>query len=218
MLRRKENPIKKTLSLFAVIVFILSLCPVAFAAENSSDEVYRLYEEYEHIISEANDTYGCALYLLPFEEMENFGSVEEFRAKVISYCESRNVPITQSVGTISGNVPSRGVGVVTIPNVKTRTYSRDTVTITFYGTFDVRAKTDGSYYIYSQNYIVYSRSANGIILYAAQGNPTTKVIDGGRTILVTQQFKIYVDGQFGEDTSVMAGYIVNFSNGNITAS
>ena len=211
---------KKVVSLFVVFVLALSICPAVFATETPAltADPQSLYAQYEEIIVEANETYGCSLYLLPFDEMDDFCSVEEFRERVNRYCESRNEPFVTTVGTITGNTSGRGAGVVTIPNIRTRNHQEDTVTITFYGTFDVRAKTSGYYYVYSQSHVVNTTSANGIILYAVDGSPTVRTVDGGRTIMVTQQFKVYVRGQFGEDTSVGATYILNLVNGNITAS
>lgn len=154
---------------------------------------------------------------MPFNEIEDFCSAEEFRAKVVSYCENRNNPFECSVGTISGNVSSRGSGVVTVPCIRAKNYGQDTMTITFYGTFDVRMRPSGTYYIYSQSFIVNARSANGIIGFEAQGNPTVSTVDGGRTIRVTQQFRVLIESHFYENTSVTGTYIMNFGNGNISA-
>ena len=211
---------KKVLSILIVFVLTLSLCPAVFAAENSAPTAapQSLYAQYEDIIAEANETYGCSLYLMPFDEIKDFCSVEEFRAKVVSYCENRDNLFESSVGTITGNASGRGSGVVTVPCVRTKNYGQDTMTVTFYGTFDVRMRTSGTYYIYSQSFSVRARSANGIIGFEAQGNPTVSTVYGGRTIRVTQQFRVLVESHFYENTSVTGGYIMNFGNGNITAS
>lgn len=211
---------KKVISLFAAFMFVLSMCPAVFAAEPTSfvADPQSLYAQYEEIIAEANETYGCSLFLTPFEEMKDFCSVEEFRESVINYCENRNEPFVSLIGPMSGNTAERGSGVVTVPCTRTKTYPQDTVTVTFYGTFEVRTNTSGYYYIASQSFSVYTGSANGKIYFTTQGNPSVRTVDGGRTIMVTQQFNVYVEGRFGETTSLTATYIMNFANGNITAS
>lgn len=208
---------KKILTILMVCVLTISLCPAVFAAESVTTDPQSLYAQYEQIITEANETYGCSLYLLPFDEIEDFCSVEEFRLRVFDYCENRDNPFENSVGTVTGNVSGRASGVVTVPCIRTKTYNQDTMTITFYGTFDVRMKSNGTYYIYSQSFSVRARSANGIYAYSIIGNPTVSTIDGGRTIRATQQFEVRIDGLFAENTSVTATYIMNFGNGNVTA-
>lgn len=209
---------KKFISVFIVLVLAISLCPAVFATENITVNPQSLYEQYEQIIDEANETYECSLSLLPFEEIKDFCSAEEFKAEVINYCENRDNPFETSPGTVTGNVSGRGSGVVTVPCVKTKNIGQATLTATFYGTFDVRMKANGTYYIYSKSFSVRTRSSNGNIGFEIDGNPSVSTVDGGRTIRVTQQFRVLVQGYFSENTSVTATYIMNFGNGNITAS
>lgn len=208
---------KKIISVLIVLVLTMSLCPAVFAQENITVNPQSLYEQYEQIIAEANETYGCSLSLLPFEEIKDFCSVEEFRAEVINYCENRDNPFETSLGTVTGNVSGRGSGVVTVPCVRTKNIGQATLTATFYGTFDVRMKANGTYYIYSKTFSVRTHSSNGNYGFEINGNPSVSAIDGGRTIRVTQQFRVLVQGYFSENTSVTATYIMNFGNGNVTA-
>lgn len=209
---------KKFLSIAVVFVLVFSMCPAVFAAEELSPNTQALYQQYEQIIAEANEEYNCSLFLVPYEEMEDFCSIEEFRERVFEYCEYRNVPFTHSEGIVTGGQSTRENRVVTVPCIRRKTYPQDTIIATFYGTFDVRMKVNGMYYIASQSFTVYTRSENGYYSAIVEGNPTVRTVDGGRTINVTQQLAIYVQGQFGENTSVTATYIMNFGNGNITAS
>lgn len=207
---------KKLLSVITAILLFISICPAVFAAENINVNPQSLYTQYEQTIAEANETYECSLSLLPFEEIKDFCSAEEFRAKVINYCENRDNPFETTVGTVTGNVSGRGSGVVTVPCVRTKNIGAATLTATFYGTFDVRMKTNGTYYIYSQSFSVRAQSSNGNVGFEIYGNPTVKTIDGGRTIRVTQEFRVLVQRLFSEYTSVTASYIMNYGNGNIT--
>lgn len=208
---------KKIISLLIILVLTMGLCPAVFAAESVITDPQSLYAQYEEIISEANETYGCSLSLLPFEEIKDFCSAEEFRSEVINYCENRDNPFETSLGTVTGNASGRGSGVVTVPCVRTKNLGQATLTATFYGTFDIRMKTNGTYYVYSKSFSVRTHSSNGNIGFEVDGNPSVSAVDGGRTIRVTQQFRVLVQGLFSENTSVTATYIVNFGNGNVTA-
>lgn len=104
-----------------------------------------------------------------------------------------------------------------MPCVRTKNLGQATLTATFYGTFDIRMKTNGTYYVYSKSFSVRTHSSNGNIGFEVDGNPSVSAVDGGRTIRVTQQFRVLVQGLFSENTSVTATYIVNFGNGNVTA-
>lgn len=153
--------------------------------------------------------------MLPFEEIKDFCSAEEFRAEVINYCENRDNPFETSIGTVTGNVSGRGSGVVTVECVRTKNIGAATLIATFYGTFDVRMKANGTYYVYSKSFSVRSRSSNNAVGFEVDGSPSVSTVDGGRTVRVTQQFRVLVEGHFSENTSVTATYTVNF--GNVTA-
>lgn len=208
---------KKLISMVIVLALVFSFAITAYAAEVSDADKYSLYTEYAQIIEDANETYGLNLSLLPYDQIDDFCSAEEFSSIVASYCQLRSVEFSAGVQSSMHNTGARGVGVVTVPNVKTKTYTEDTITVTFYGTFDVRRDLEGNYYIASKSFTTYTQSANGIITFVVNGSPTTSLIDGGRTTVVTQNFSVVIRGYFSDYASVSAKYYMSPANGNISA-
>lgn len=208
---------KKLISIIIVLALVFPFAITAYAATTSTTDTYELYTEYAQIIDNANDTYGLNLTLLPYNEIDDFCSPDEFYEIVTGYCQARSQAFTAGPQGSASSIGARGVGVVTVPSVKTRTYPEDTITITFYGTFEVRRDLDGNYYIASKSFATYTQSSNGIIAFEKNGNPTTSLIDGGRTTVVTQSFRVTVRGYFEEYESVSASYYMSPANGNISA-
>lgn len=212
---------KKFISLTVILALILcsflSLGPTAYAASTTIDNTHLLYAEYSRIINEANEFYGINLSLLPYNELKDFCSAEEFALLVEQYCESRTTNFATDDNLTIVPTTARGVGVVTVPNVKTKTYVEDTILITFYGTFDVRRNLNGDYYINSQSFIIYTQSTNGIISFSVNGSPTYSVADRGRTTIVTQNFTVSIRGYFEDYVSVSASFYLSPASGNISA-
>lgn len=208
---------KKLISMFVVLALVFSFAITAYAADTSNEDHYALYNEYAQIINNANETYGLDLSLLPFDQIDDFCSPEEFFEIVSSYCQARSVEFSAGPQTTASSTGARGVGVVTVPNVRTKTYTEDTITVTFYGTFDVRRDLEGRYYIASKSFTTYTQSASGIISFVVYGNPTTSLIDSGRTTVVTQKFEVVIRGYFSDYASVSASYYMSPANGNISA-
>ena len=208
---------KKLISMIVVLALVFSFAITAYAATTSTTDTYELYTEYAQIIDNANETYGLDLSLLPYNEIDVFCSADEFYEIVLGYCHARSRAFAAGPQSSASSTGARGVGVVTVPNVKTRTYTDDTITITFYGTFEVRKDLDGDYYIANKSFTTYTQSRNGIIAFEKNGNPTTSVIDGGRTTVVTQSFRVTVSGYFEEYESVSASYYMSPATGNISA-
>ena len=208
---------KKLISMFVVLALVFSFAITAYAADTSNENAYALYTEYAQIINNANETYGVDLSLLPFDQIDDFCSPEEFYEIVSSYCQVRSVEFSAGPQITVTTAGARGVGVVTVPNVRTKAYPEDTITITFYGTFEVRRNLDGSYYIADKSFRTHTQSANGIIAFSVNGNPTTSLIDGGRTTVVTQNFQVIIRGYFEDYASVSASYYMSPANGNISA-
>ena len=76
---------------------------------------------------------------------------------------------------------------------------------------------EGRYYIASKSFTTYTQSASGIISFVVYGNPTTSLIDSGRTTVVTQKFEVVIRGYFSDYASVSASYYMCPANGNISA-
>lgn len=208
---------RKVISMAVAFLILFSFTVSAHAAEAPMQDTQSLYEEYAQIIFEANETYGLNLTLLPYDQIEDFCSAEEFASTIDDYCRLRSVEFSSMPQSTMHSTGARGVGVVTVPNVKTKTYEDDTITITFYGTFEVRQDLNGTYYIASQSFTAYTSSTNGNIHFVAEGTPTTRVIDGGRTTVVTQNFRAYIQGTATDLAPVSAYYYMSPATGNISA-
>lgn len=204
---------KKLLSFIVVLAVLFTLSPAVLAADTTTDDLHALYEEYGQIISSANKLYGLSLYLLPFDEIEDFCSPEEFRTSVVNYIEYREAPLTTTGNEM--NTVMRGTGSQFVTNVKTRDYYNDRVTITFQGNFDV--KYASGYYISYMHFNVLTQSRNGSVAFNLKGDVSTSTTDGGRTIRATQVFAVTVLGQFAEDVSVSASFYMSPATGTITA-
>lgn len=207
---------KKITSIFVVLALVFSFAIPTFAATSTNDS-YSLYTEYAQIIIYANETYGLSLSLLPYDQIDNFVSAEEFSSIVANYCQLRSVEFSAGIQSSMNSTGTRGVGVVTVPNVKTKIYAEDTITVTFYGTFDVRKNLNGLYYIASKSFTTYTQSANGIIAFVVDGSPTTSLMDGDRTTVVTQNFRVVIRGYFSDYASVSAKYYLSPTQGTVTA-
>lgn len=203
--------------MFVVLALVFSFAIPTYAADTSTTDSYSLYTEYAQIIADANETYGINLSLLPYDQIDAFVSVEEFSSIVASYCQLRSVEFSAGLQSSMESTGTRDVGVVTVPNVKTKTYAEDVITITFYGTFDVRKNLNGLYYIASKSFTTYTQSANGIIAFVVDGSPTTSLMDGERTTVVTQNFRVVIRGYFSDYASVSAKFYLSPTKGTISA-
>lgn len=208
---------KKLISMIIVLALVLTFTIPAFAVDTATTDPVLLYNEYIQIIDEANKTYDLDLTLLPYDQIDSFCSAEEFSTIVSNYCQLRTVEFSAGLQSSMGSMGARGVGVVTVPNVKTKSYAEDTITITFYGTFDVRKNLNGLYYAASKSFTVYTQSSQGIIAFVISGDPTTSLMDGGRTTVVTQNFNVVIRGYFSDYASVSAQYYLSPTYGTVSA-
>lgn len=210
---------KKILSMILALTLMFALAVPALATDGQSltlEEKEALYAKYEEMVAAANEEYGLEISVLPFDEIESFYSEEEYALILANYCEFESKPWVRVYNENPVVFAARGL--LYVPYTTTRTHGNVTVTITFGGSFDVRSRSDGTYYIYSQSFTSQASSNSGSLHYVNVGSPgITGYIDGGRTMVVTQNYKIYVDNAFDSNTSVNAYYYFNDNTGYISA-
>ena len=165
---------------------------------------------------QANEKYGYALSLVSFEKMDTFYSVVDFRNMVEAYCRYKRDKQIVSPLLTNNQAAVKGNKVVTVPYPVTVTHSLDTVTVTFYGTFTIHQNLQGSHYVDSESYTVYTSSQNGIITYEVTGSPTVELYDHGRSHYVTQNFRVLVYGAFEDTDTIKVGYYISPATGNVT--
>lgn len=91
---------KKRISLLIVVVMVLSMCTVGFAATAATEDVSvsskkQLYEQYKAAVEEAIATYDARIELDPFEEFDfdTAAPIDEFRATLKAIGEhQKNAP------------------------------------------------------------------------------------------------------------------------------
>ncbi len=210
---------KKVLSMVLTLALLFALAVPAFATDNQDltlEEKQALYAKYEEMVAAANEEYGLEISVLPFDEIESFYSEEEFAQMLAEFCGILLAPPVR-VGGAAPTGAIRGAGTTTVPYSTTQVHGSTTVSITIFGTFDVSAWPDGTYYIRSMAFNAVA-SSSSYLYYVKDGDGrVTGYADGGRTLIVTQDFDIYTYNVFAASTSVNAYFYFNDNTGTITA-
>lgn len=208
---------KRILAVLLSLLLAISCSVVAFAAEEKKLTNEELYACYQEIIEKSNEKYGYSFSLVDFEDVPYFWPVNEFQNMVEEYCKCKKEKSITIAPLFNGQSVSRSNKVVTASNVVTETHALDTITITFYGTFDIKQNyTTGSHYVDSESYTVYTRSQNGIVTYEPYGAVTVETYDHGRSHYAVQEFRVLVYGVFEEYSEASAGFYISPATGNVT--
>ncbi len=207
---------KRFLTVILSLLLAISCSLVTFATEEKMLTNEELYACYQEIIEKTNEKYGYSLSLVSFEEMNIFYSVTEFQNMVEGYCKYKSDKQTITSLQAAIQTGARGNKVVTVPHPVTVSHNLDTVTVTFYGTFTILQNLQGSHYVDSESYTVFTSSKNGIITYEATGSPVVELYDHGRSHYVTQNFRVLLYGSFQDTDTVRAGYYISPATGNVT--
>ena len=97
----------------------------------------------------------------------------------------------------------KGVGTTVVPYYIKHVHGSATVSITIQGTFNIGYYPGGPYYINWMSFDAVTSSSSSTLFYAKNGGASvTGYIDGGRTMVVTQNFDIYTYGTLTASTSV----------------
>ena len=207
---------KRLLVSIVVLLFAISCSLVTFAAEEKKLTNEELYACYQEIIEKSNEKYGYSFSLVDFDDIPRFPTVDEFQSLVEAYCEGKREGRTTLTPQLEKQETTRGAKSVTASNVVTKELNLDTVTITFYGTFNIRRNAAGSHYVENESYTFRTRSQNGIIIYEPYGTTTVEVYDHGRSHYAVQVFRVLIDGMFEEYDSAQAGFYISPATGNVT--
>ena len=141
---------RKAICVMLSLVLLLALAVPAFATDNQDltlEEKQALYAKYEEMVAAANEEYGLEISVLPFDELETFYSEEEFAQMLAEFCGILLAPPVR-VGGAAPTGAIRGAGTTTVPYSTTQVHGNTTVSITIFGTFNVSAWPDGTYYIF----------------------------------------------------------------------
>lgn len=203
------------------LILLLSLSVPAFAADGQDLTLAQketLYAKYQEMVAAANEAYGLEISVLPFDELETFYSEEKFAQILADFCGFLSAPSVH----VDGNPPSlaeTGYTVTTVCDTIAKRHGKNvTVSVKLYGTFEIIAAQDGGYEIKSQDFNAFAESDDPSIYYVLKGyGCITGYADGGRTMIVTQKFDIYVDNAFDSTTSVNAYFYFNDNTGLISA-
>lgn len=208
---------KRFLSVILSLLLAISCPLVTFAAEEKKLTNEELYACYQEIIEKSNEKYGYSFSLVDFDDIPFFWPVDEFQNMVEEYCWCKKEKAITITPLLNGQSVSRANKVVTASNVVTETHRLDTITITFYGTFDIKQNTTtGSHYVDGESYTVYTRSQNGIVTYEPHGTVTIETYDHGRSHYAVQEFRVLVYGSFEEYSEASAGFYISPATGNVT--
>ena len=211
---------KKTLSMVLALVLLFALAVPAFATDGQAltqAEKEALYAKYQEMAAAANEEYGLDISVLPFHEIETFYSEEEYAQILADLCGFLLAPTVRAAGEAPTGA-LRGAGTTTVPYYTTRTHGSTTVSVTIYGTFDIGRYASGSYYINSMYFNAVATSSSSYLYYAKNGAASvTGYIDGGRTMVVTQNFDIYTNSSLTASTSVNAYFYFNQNTGFVSA-
>lgn len=209
---------KKVISMVLTLALLFALSVPAFASGEqvlTQAEKEALYTKYEELVAAANEEYGYEISVLPFDEIETFHSVGEYAQVLKEYCELKKAPQVRVPGESTGIL--RGTGVTTVPALTTMRHGSIIVTIRIDGTFDVRRHTNGVYYVHSQSFAAQAVSNNSALYYTNRGTPRiTGYADGGRTMIVSADFDVYMDNYWDDTVSVSVYYYFNDNTGTIT--
>lgn len=208
---------KRFMVAVVVLLFIISCPLVTFATEEKKLTNEELYACYQEIIEKTNEKYGYDFCLVDIKDISCFWSVEEFQNIVEAYCAYKAEKSVAIIPQLNAQGASRANKVVTASNTVTETHALDTITITFYGTFDIKQNsTTGSHYVDSESYTVYTRSQNGIVTYEPYGATIVQTYDHGRSHYAVQNFRVLVYGAFSEYSEASAGFYISPATGNVT--
>lgn len=211
---------KKVISMVLTLALLFALSIPAFATGEqvlTQAEKEALYAKYEKMAAAANEKYGLEISVLPFDELETFYSEEEYAQILADFCGLLLAPQVR----VDGEGPTgatRGAGVTTVPYYTKHVHGSATVSITIYGTFNIGAWPDNTYYIRSMEFDAVVSSSSSTLFYAKNGGASvTGYIDGGRTMVVTQNFDIYTYGTLTASTSANAYFYFNEATGTVSA-
>ena len=211
---------KKVLSMVLTLALLFALAVPAFATDNQDltlEEKQALYAKYEEMVAAANEEYGLDISVLPFDEIESFYSEEEFAQMLAEFCGILLAPPVR-VGGAAPTGAIRGAGTTTVPYSTTQVHGNTTVSITIFGTFNIGRYASGSYYIRSMAFDAIASSSSSYLYYVKDGDGrVTGYADGGRTLIVTQDFDIYTYNVFSTSTSVNAYFYFDDNTGEIIA-
>ena len=211
---------RKAACVMLSLVLLLAFSVPAFATDNQDltlEEKQALYAKYEELVAAANEAYGLDISVLPFDELETFYSEEEFAQILAEFCGHLSTPWVR----VNGAAPTgavRGAGTTTVPYYTTQVHGTTTVSITIFGTFNIGYYPGGPYYINWMSFDAVTSSSSSTLFYAKNGDGrVTGYADGGRTLIVTQDFDIYTYGTLTASTSVNAYFYFDDNTGEITA-
>ncbi len=211
---------KKVISMVLTLALLFALAVPAFATDTQAltqAEKEALYAKYQEMAAAANEEYGLAISVLPFNEIETFYSEEEYAQILADFCGFLLAPKVCA----NGEAPTgtlRGAGTTTVPYYTTQTHGSTTVSVTIYGTFDIGGYADGTYYIRSMAFNAVASSSSSYLYYVKNGSASvTGYVDGGRTMIVTQNFDVFSDNAFHSTTSVNAYFYFNKNTGSVSA-
>lgn len=211
---------RKAACVMLSLVLLLAFSVPAFATDNQDltlEEKEALYAKYEELVAAANEAYGLDISVLPFDELETFYSEEEFAQILAEFCGHLSTPWVR----VNGAAPTgavRGVGTTVVPYYITQVHGNATISITIQGTFNIGYYPSGSYYINWMSFDAIASSSSSTLFYAKNGDGrVTGYADGGRTLIVTQDFDIYTYGTLTASTSVNAYFYFDDNTGEITA-
>ena len=211
---------KKVISMVLTLALLFALSVPALATDGQDltlEEKEALYAKYEKMVAAANKKYGLDISVLPFDELETFYSEEEFAQILADLCGFLLAPTVRAAGEAPTGA-LRGAGTTTVPYYTTRTHGSTTVSVTIYGTFDIGGYADGTYYIRSMAFNAVASSSSSYLYYVKNGSASvTGYVDGGRTMIVTQNFDVFSDNAFHSTTSVNAYFYFNEATGTVSA-
>lgn len=211
---------RKAACVMLSLVLLLAFSVPAFATDNQDltlEEKQALYAKYEEMVAAANEEYGLDISVLPFDELETFYSEEEFAQMLAEFCGILLAPPVR-VGGAAPTGAIRGAGTTTVPYSTTQVHGNTTVSITIFGTFNIGYYPGGPYYINWMSFDAVTSSSSSTLFYAKNGDGrVTGYADGGRTLIVTQDFDIYTYGTLTASTSVNAYFYFDDNTGEITA-
>ena len=211
---------KKVISMVLTLALLFALSVPALAEGEQAltqAEKEALYAKYEEMVAAANEEYGLDISVLPFDELETFYSEEEFAQILADFCGILLAPQVR----VDGEGPTgalRGVGITAVPYYTKYVHGSTTVSITIYGSFNIGAWPDNTYYIRSMEFDAVASSSSSYLYYAKNGGASvTGYIDGGRTMVVTQNFDIYTYSSLTASTSANAYFYFNEATGTVSA-
>jgi len=207
---------KKRISLLIVVVMVLSMCTVGFAATAATEDVSvsskkQLYEQYKAAVEEAIATYNARIELDPFEEFdfETAAPIEEFRATLKALGEGqKNAPKIDMSRALTPEEYAEKISKIQPMGWQPKTKS-DYVTV---GTQSVRIDVEAEIETYySSTHDRQLISANSYVkkISAAKSGYTwytnfldDRVIDGGRTYYVAAQGYVKYSGMTWYDLNI----------------